>query len=68
MNDTAAIRGSSATARIEYLIDELTKHQDKMTSWEGNFLISVEEQFTRYGRLADKQVEKLEEIHKGLAK
>lgn len=48
---------------IEEMLASCTDHIFKLSDWEQDFLISVQDQFERNGDLSQKQVDKLEQIY-----
>lgn len=49
---------------INYMLSYITNEQyDELSSWEQNFIDSINEQFEEKGTLSDRQCEKLEQIY-----
>jgi hypothetical protein len=51
------------TEIIQHFIEELKSPYKPLTTWEENFIISIEDQFSRRRTLSDKQFETLERIY-----
>lgn len=51
------------TEVIQHFLEELKTPYRPLTSWEENFIISIEDQFSNRGFLTDKQFDILERIY-----
>lgn len=48
---------------LEYLIEDCSDHEGKLTTWEMDFIESVDAQFRAKGTLSPKQIEVLDRIY-----
>lgn len=57
------------TDLVAHMLEEIDAAQraGKLTDWERNFIESVDDQFGRYGRLSDKQLDILKRIYEDRA-
>jgi len=48
---------------VKDMLDDLKEPRKALTPWEMDFLTSISDQFTNYGRLSEKQLAVLERVH-----